>query len=138
MASTWMRVISIPSPYTSFRFPYVGMFPWVLIAIIKWHLERAPIYTPSTTYNTISFLPSTIFLPSFFPSFYLVVPTVTPIFMELDPMRTAGNTDTDEMSLCPSCSNSRIDGRKAEGRDPVTHLASAQDFTLGVRQGPAS
>lgn len=94
MASTWMRVISITSLYTSFRFPYVGMFPGALIAIIKWHLERAPIYTPRTTYNTISFLPSTIFLPSFFLSIYLVAPTVTPIFRELDPMRTAGNTDT--------------------------------------------
>lgn len=41
-------------------------------------------------------------------------------------MRIAGNTDTDEMSHGSSHSNSRVDQKKAEGRDPITYLVSAQ------------
>lgn len=109
----------------------ISMCPWVLAAIIKLHLEC--VYVPGSIYNniclwhyihnTVSFLPFPIFLPSFFPSLHLAAFTVTPVFTEPGPVMTAGNNrHTEETNDRSSCSNSRLGGREAEGRDAATPL----------------
>ena len=110
LTSTKMRIISITSLETLFKFPYAAMFPWVLIAIIKLHLACVPIYMPGTTYNTISFLPLRVFLLSFPPLYNFH----SPAFTELDLSRGLQEYwNTDEKSHYPTCSNSR--GRQRAG-----------------------
>lgn len=133
LTSTKMRIISITSLETLFKFPYAAMFPWVLIAIIKLHLAWVPIYMPGTTYNTISFLPLRVFLLSFPPLYNFHSHSC--IYWTRSIKRAAGIL---KYRWKEPLSHLLKQQRKAEGRNPITRLMSAQDLTLGLTQGPVS
>lgn len=133
LTSTKMRIISITSLETLFKFPYAAMFPWVLIAIIKLHLACVPIYMPGTTYNTISFLPLRIFLLSFPPLYNFHSHSC--VYWIRSIKRTAGIL---KYRWKDPLSHLLKQQGKAEGRNPITRLMSAQDLMLGLRQGPVS